>query len=85
MKRLPMLFIASAACLLLGCGSSTKRGDIDQSLLQPCPDLQQVPVADDGTAPMGDLMLADIDAAGMYRECQAGKNGLIEAIKKAGY
>lgn len=85
MKRLPMLFIASAAFLLLGCGSSTKRVDIDRGLMQECPDLLPVPVASDGTAPLGDLVLADIDAAGMYRECQAGKKGLIEAIKKAGY
>lgn len=85
MKPLPTLFIASAAFLLLGCSSSTKRVEIDRGLMQECPDLPVVQVAADGTASMGDLVLADIDAAGMYRECQAGKKGLIKAIKKAGY
>ena len=54
---------------------------IDQNLLQPCPDLVAVPVAEDGTGDPGELTLADVAMAGQYLECQRNHQGLIEAIK----
>jgi len=30
---------------------------------------------------MGELLLMDIELAGMYKECAAGKAGLVEALK----
>ncbi|WP_275589469.1 hypothetical protein [Pseudomonas sp. KSR10] len=32
------------------------------------------------TIDMGELLLMDIELAGMYKECAAGKAGLIEAL-----
>ena len=34
------------------------------------------------TVDMGELLLMDIQLAGMYRECAAGKAGLIEALSQ---
>lgn len=31
---------------------------------------------------MGELVLADIELAGMYKECARGKAGLIEALQQ---
>ncbi len=74
-----------AAFLLAGCGTSTERvpASYDQSLLERCPDLQQVPVADDGTADPAELALADVAASGLYLECQRRHAGLVEAIRRA--
>lgn len=49
--------------------------------MQPCPDLRQVPVADDGTGDPAELTLADVEASGQYLECQRRHQGLIEAVK----
>ena len=54
---------------------------IDQALLRPCPDLPQLQQADDGTAAMGELVLADVASSGQYLECQRLHQGLIEAVK----
>ncbi len=56
---------------------------IDEGLLQECAPILPVPVAEDGTASMGDLTLADIALAGQYRECAKGKAGLIRAVREA--
>lgn len=32
---------------------------------------------------MGDLLLADVDLAGQYRECQKLHQGLVEAVRAA--
>lgn len=49
--------------------------------MQLCPDLQQVPVAEDGTGDPAELSLADVASAGMYLECQRRHQGLVEAVK----
>lgn len=54
---------------------------IDQNLLQPCPDLVAVPVAEDGTGDPGELALADVAMAGQYLECQRNHQGLIDAVR----
>lgn len=56
---------------------------VDQSLLLPCPDLEQVPVADDGTGDPAELTLADVAMSGQYLECQRLHQGLIDAVKAA--
>ena len=72
-----------AAFLLAGCAKSTAPvpENYDQSLLELCPDLQPVPVADDGTADPAELTLADVAASGLYLECQRRHAGLVDAIK----
>lgn len=35
---------------------------------------------EDGTIAMGELLLADIELAGQYRECMTIHNGLVDAI-----
>lgn len=54
---------------------------IDQGLLQPCPDLVAVPVAEDGTGDPSELTLADVALAGQYLECQRNQQGLIDAVR----
>lgn len=54
---------------------------IDEGLLQPCPLIPLIPVAEDGAAPLGTLLVEDVDLAGLYAECATGKDGLIEAIR----
>lgn len=54
---------------------------VDQSLMQPCPDLEQVPVAEDGTGDPAELTLSDVAASGQYLECQRRHQGLIDAVK----
>lgn len=49
--------------------------------MQPCPDLRQVPVADDGTGDPAELTLSDVEASGQYLECQRRHQGLIDAVK----
>lgn len=51
--------------------------------MQLCPDLQQVPVAEDGSGDPAELALADVAAAGMYLECQRRHQGLVEAIQRS--
>ncbi|WP_347506188.1 hypothetical protein [Pseudomonas anguilliseptica] len=71
------------ACLLAGCETSMTRApvEIDQLLMQSCPDLPQVPVAEDGTGDPGELALIDVATAGLYLECQRRHKGLVEAVK----
>ncbi len=78
-------WILLAACLLAGCATSTPPApaSFDQGLLQPCLDLQQVPVADDGTGDPAELTLADVSMSGQYLECQRLHQGLIDAVKAA--
>lgn len=78
-------WILLAAFLLAGCETSTTRApaDYDQSLLERCPDLQPVVVAEDGTGDPAELALADVATAGQYLECQRRHDGLVEAIKKS--
>lgn len=54
---------------------------VDQSLLQPCPDLRPVPIAEDGTGDPAELTLADVEMSGQYLECQRRHQGLAEAVK----
>ena len=61
--------------LVAGCSSQPAR--IDAGLLQLCPPMPPVPEKVD----MGELLLMDIELAGMYRECAAGKRGLVEALR----
>lgn len=79
MNRLTLL----AACLLAGCGTSTKPAPekLDQLLMQKCPDMVAVPVSEDGTADPAELALADVALAGQYQVCQRRHQGLIEAVK----
>lgn len=74
-----------AAFLLAGCTKSMPPvpESYDQSLLERCPDLQQVPVAEDGTGDPAELTLADVATAGMYLECQRRHQGLVEAVKRS--
>lgn len=51
--------------------------------MEQCPEPQQVPVADDGTADPAELTLADVAMAGLYLECQRRHAGLVEAIRRA--
>lgn len=53
---------------------------IEQALLQPCPDLPLVRVDEDGTGDPAELLLADVELAGQYRECQRLHQGLINAV-----
>lgn len=54
---------------------------IDEGLLQPCPLIPLIPAAEDGTAPLGALLVEDVDLAGLYAECATSKDGLIEAVR----
>lgn len=72
------LFIVTACCLTLVACSSSQPARIDAGLLQECPPFPPVPE----TVDMGELLLMDIELAGMYRECAAGKAGLIEALSQ---
>ncbi|TWH63840.1 hypothetical protein LX59_03092 [Azomonas agilis] len=49
-------------------------------MLQSCPDLLPVVVAEDGTGDPAELLLADVALAGQYLECQRLHQGLIDAI-----
>ena len=72
------LSIVTVCCLILVAGCSSRPGKIDAGLLQECPPIPAVP----DTVDMGELLLMDIELAGMYRECAAGKAGLIEALSQ---
>ena len=61
---------------MLGACSSSQPARIDAGLLQLCPPMPPVPEQLD----MGELLLMDIELAGMYKECAAGKAGLVRAI-----
>ena len=79
------LFIQSALYLLLvGCTSTKPVATvmIDQVLMQPCPAMPAVLTKADGRIEMGELVLADIELAGLYKECARSKDGLIEAVKQ---
>jgi hypothetical protein len=41
-----------------------------------------IPTQTDGQIQMGELVLADIELAGMYRECARRHQGLAEAVEK---
>lgn len=49
--------------------------------MQLCPEIPEIPLSADGTIPMGDLLLADVELAGQYRECQELHRGLVEAVR----
>ncbi|MCY1361300.1 hypothetical protein D9M69_479610 [compost metagenome] len=66
-----------ALCLILAACSLSPPAKIDAGLLQPCPPIPDVPAKLD----MGELLLLDIELAGLYKECAEGKAGLIEAVK----
>lgn len=81
------LFILSAWFLLQGSSCSPKPAplvQIDQTLMQLCPPIPAIRITPDGRIEMGELVLADIELAGMYRECARGKQGLIEAVNGMG-
>ncbi|MCY1525552.1 hypothetical protein D9M68_605330 [compost metagenome] len=67
-----------ALCLTLAACSSSPPDRIDAGLLQPCQPIPPVPTKLD----MGELLLLDIELAGLYKECAPGKVGLIEAVKE---
>lgn len=73
MKTVYFLLFALAVA---GC-SSSQPARIDAGLLQLCPPIPPVPEQVD----MGELLLMDIELAGMYKECAAGKRGLVEALR----
>jgi len=50
--------------------------------MQPCPAMPAVLTKADGRIEMGELVLADIELAGLYKECARSKDGLIEAVKQ---
>ncbi len=50
--------------------------------MQPCPLIPTIQIRPDGQIEMGELLLADIELAGLYKECARGKQGLIEAVKQ---
>jgi hypothetical protein len=54
---------------------------IDSALMAPCPPMPMIPTRPDGLIEMGELVLADVELAGMYRECAQGKLGLIKAVE----
>ncbi len=62
---------------MLAACSSSRPARIDAGLLQPCPPIPAVPAKLD----MGELLLLDIELAGLYKECAAGKAGLIESVQ----
>lgn len=62
---------------MLAACSSSQPARIDAGLLQLCPPIPPVPEKVD----MGELLLMDIELAGMYKECAVGKAGLVEALK----
>lgn len=66
-------------CLSLAGCSLSPPAKIDEGLLQPCAPMPTVPV----TLDMGELLLMDIELAGLYKECAAGKAGLIEAVRQS--
>lgn len=79
------LFILIALFLLLaGCWSTKPAVNvmIDQALMQPCQAIPPVPTRTDGKIELGELVLADIELAGLYRECARGKQGLIDAVNQ---
>ena len=44
--------------------------------------MEAIPTAEDGTAPMGDVVKADIALAGQYEECRTLHNGLVKALRQ---
>ncbi|MFC2974658.1 hypothetical protein ACFOJE_20920 [Azotobacter bryophylli] len=44
--------------------------------------MEAIPAAEDGTAPMGDVVKADIALAGQYEECRTLHNGLVKALRQ---
>ena len=79
------LFIMSAWFLLQGSSCSPKPAPmvrIDQALMQPCAPIPLIQIRPDGQIEMGELLLADIELAGLYKECARGKEGLIEAVEQ---
>lgn len=55
---------------------------MDEGLLQECPPMEAIQAAEDGTAPMGDVVKADIALAGQYEECRMLHNGLVKALRR---
>ena len=55
---------------------------VDPSLTQRCQPMPPIPTQSDGQIQMGELVLADIELAGMYRECARRHQGLAEAVEK---
>lgn len=56
---------------------------IDSALMMPCPPIPMIPSQSDGTITMGDLVLSDIELAGMYRECRERHGALAEWARQA--
>jgi hypothetical protein len=44
--------------------------------------MPMIPTQDDGKIQLGELVLADVELAGLYRECAASKAGLIQAVEE---
>lgn len=54
---------------------------VDPSLTQRCPPMPAIKTNSDGQVQLGELVLADIELAGMYRECSRRHRGLAEAVE----
>lgn len=54
---------------------------IDEGLLVECLPMPVIPVTNEGTILMGDLVLADVELAGLYAECRERHRGLIKAVR----
>ena len=78
-------YTLTALCLLMVAGCSMRQDapvTIDSALMAPCPPMPMIPTQDDGTIQLGELVLADVELAGLYRECAASKAGLIQAVEE---
>lgn len=75
MKFRRKLFTAIACCLLTACASPTKPAlSPPANLVAPCLPVPLLPPK----ATMGDLLAADVELAGLYRECARRHAGLAE-------
>lgn len=68
---------------LVGCATTTTNGNIniDESLLQECPPLPKLE-SPTGNVDLGNLVLDNVEIAGIYQQCAEGKSGLIGAVRE---
>lgn len=77
------LLIGIVALIMVACTSvETPHVTVDASLMKECDPIPIAVPRDGKQLTMGELLLSDIELAGMYKECAKGKSGLIEAVKE---